>query len=77
MIGRRIGERSTHQVTCTLCGATFGNACEHECKYRGLGLKRYLDSLEAEIRELRSLVTPLDRGSLAPGVDTSRKDTGK
>jgi hypothetical protein len=51
-------------VTCVLCGATWGNAGSHECKYSGAGLKRYLDSLESEIRELRALVTPCDPGSL-------------
>ncbi len=52
--GLPIGMRSTFQVKCIVCGATYGNAASHECEWTGVKLRNRILALEARLEVLEN-----------------------
>lgn len=54
-----IGKRSSYEVTCMVCGATFGNAMQHECPFEGVQHANKHRALEERVAKLEALVGQL------------------
>lgn len=66
-LGPRIGQRSTYEMTCMVCGQTYGNAASHDCPYTGVTHgnmhreeRRSILSLEQTVRELEERIRVLE-----------------